>query len=57
MMKDPGFLSDARREHFDIDPVSGEQMQSIVQDIVATPKPLAERLQTIIGEVGENRGG
>jgi tripartite-type tricarboxylate transporter receptor subunit TctC len=57
MMKDPGFLSDARREHFDIDPVSGEQMQSIVQDIVGTPKPLAERLQTIIGEVGENRGG
>jgi len=57
MVKDASFLSDARREHFDIDPVPGEQLQSIVQDIVSTPKPLADRLQTIIGEVGENRGG
>jgi tripartite-type tricarboxylate transporter receptor subunit TctC len=56
MVKDPSFLSDARKEHFDIDPVSGEQLQSIVQDIVRTPKPITHRLQTIIGEVGENRG-
>jgi len=57
MMKDPGFLSDAKKENFDIDPVSGQQLQSIVQEIVSMPKPLAGRLQTIIGEVGDNRGG
>jgi tripartite-type tricarboxylate transporter receptor subunit TctC len=57
MIKDPGFLSDAKKEHFDIDPVPGQQLQSIVQEIVSMPKPLAGRLQTIIGEVGDNRGG
>jgi tripartite-type tricarboxylate transporter receptor subunit TctC len=57
MVKDPGFLSDAKKEHFDIDPLTGEEMQSVVEDIIATPKPLADRLQQIIGEVSQNRGG
>jgi tripartite-type tricarboxylate transporter receptor subunit TctC len=50
LMKDPGFLAEARKEHFDIDPVSGQELQTIVNDIVSTPKPLADRLQQIIGE-------
>jgi tripartite-type tricarboxylate transporter receptor subunit TctC len=56
MMKDPAFLAGAEREHFDINPVSGAEMQKIVQEIVATPKPTADRLQQIIGAVSENRG-
>jgi tripartite-type tricarboxylate transporter receptor subunit TctC len=57
MVKDPAFLAEAEKEHFDINPVSGAEMQRIVGDIVATPKPIADRLQQIIGAVGENRGG
>jgi hypothetical protein len=49
-MKDPEFLADAKRSGFDINPVSGEEMQKIVADIVATPKVIADRLQSIIGE-------
>jgi tripartite-type tricarboxylate transporter receptor subunit TctC len=49
-MKDPAFLEDAKKSGFDINPVSGEEMQKIVADIVATPKPIADRLQSIIGE-------
>ena len=56
MVKDPAFLAEAEREHFDINPVSGAEMQKIVQEIVATPKATADRLQQIIGAVGENRG-
>ena len=56
MVKDPAFLAEAEKEHFDINPVSGAEMQRIVGDIVATPKPIADRLQQIIGAVGENRG-
>jgi hypothetical protein len=48
MLKDPAFLEDARREHFDIDPVSGSALQRIVADMLATPAPLAERLARII---------
>jgi tripartite-type tricarboxylate transporter receptor subunit TctC len=57
MIKDPVFLAEAEKEHFDINPVSGVQMQKIVGDIVATPRPIADRLLQIIGSVGENRGG
>jgi hypothetical protein len=49
-MKDPEFLEDAKKSGFDINPVSGEEMQKIVADIVATPKAIADRLQSIIGE-------
>ena len=57
MVKDPAFLAETEKEHFDINPVSGAEMQKIVADIVATPKPIADRLLSIIGGVGENRGG
>ena len=48
-MKDPEFLADAQKRGFDINPVSGEEMQKIVVDIVATPRAVADRLQSIIG--------
>jgi len=48
-MKDPEFLADAKTRGFDINPVSGEEMQKIVVDIVATPRAIADRLQSIIG--------
>jgi len=51
----PEFLADAAKRHFDINPVSGDEMQKIVEDIVATPKPIADRLQSIIGEEGEKK--
>jgi tripartite-type tricarboxylate transporter receptor subunit TctC len=56
MVKDPGFLEAAKRENFDIDPVSGEQMQKIVNEIIATPKPIADRLTKIIGGIEQNTG-
>jgi len=50
IVKDPAFLEQAKKEHFDISPVSGEEMQKIVAEIVATPAPVAKRLFDIIGE-------
>ena len=54
MVKDASFLEAARQEGFDIDPVSGEELQRIVADILATPKPIALRLAAIIGGVEQN---
>jgi tripartite-type tricarboxylate transporter receptor subunit TctC len=50
MVRDPAFLEAAKREHFDIDPVPGAELQAVVADMVATPEPLAERLRGIIEE-------
>jgi len=54
MMKDPAFLEVAKKENLDIQPVSGEEMQRIVADIVATPPKIAARLQEIIGGIEHN---
>ena len=48
-MKDPEFLAAAQKQKMDINPVSGEELQKIVTDIVATPRAIADRLQSIIG--------
>jgi hypothetical protein len=56
MAKDEVFLSAARKEGFEINAVSGEEMQKIVAQIVATPKPIADRLSQIIGGVEQNTG-
>jgi hypothetical protein len=54
MVRDPAFLEQARKENLEIDPVSGEEMQRIVADIVATPKQIADRLTEIIGGIEQN---
>ena len=48
MVKYAPFNEEAAREKLDINPVSGEELQKIVHDLVATPKPIAERLAAII---------
>jgi hypothetical protein len=55
-VKDTVFKDAALKEGFDINPVSGEEMQKIVAQIIATPKPIADRLTQIIGGVEQNTG-
>ncbi len=51
MVKDPAFVEDAKRAGMELDPVSGEELQKIVTEIMATPKETADRLASIIGEL------
>jgi tripartite-type tricarboxylate transporter receptor subunit TctC len=48
MVHDPAFLAQAGKEHFDIEPTTGEAMQKLVSEIVAIPKAQGERLKQII---------
>jgi hypothetical protein len=54
MVKDPAFLEQAKKENLDIQSVSGEELQKIVAEIVATPPKIAARLQDIIGGIEQN---
>ncbi len=47
-MKDPEFLKDAAQMNFEVNPVYGEPMQKIVEKILSTPKPLAERAKEFL---------
>ncbi len=48
-MKDPEFLALVKKQKLDLNPVRGEDMQKLVADIVATPKPVVDRTNSIIG--------
>ena len=47
-MRDPGYLKDAAQAGFVIAPIAGEELQAIVPQVLATPKPLVARARPII---------
>lgn len=47
-MKDADFVKEAQKLQIDVDPVSGEHMQKVVADVLATPKHLVVRARKII---------
>ncbi len=48
MMKDPELLADAEKSKIDIDPLSGEEVQKLVQRLFATPLPLVEKARALL---------
>ena len=50
MIKDPVFLAEATRLNLEIDPVSGDELQAIVSDLLKTPKSISHRLAEILAE-------
>lgn len=48
-MADPVFLAEAEKLHAEIDPLTGEQVQDIVQQVLATPKPVMHQIQAMLG--------
>jgi hypothetical protein len=57
-MKDAAFLADAQKSNLDIAPSTGEELQKVVADILATPKSAAERLaKAIAPETGDDASG
>ena len=52
-MKDPAFLDEAQRMAAEIDPMSGAEVQNAVAQVLATPKELVKKIQSIIESVGK----
>jgi len=53
VMKDPAFLAEAQKSQFDVDPLSGEEMQQILRRAYATPKALVQRAAELNGSGGQ----
>ncbi len=47
-MKDRDFLDEAQKSGIDIDPVPGERVGALIDDVLATPPNIAKRVRTII---------
>jgi tripartite-type tricarboxylate transporter receptor subunit TctC len=48
VMKDPDFIKEAEGARIDVDPVTGEELQKIVEDVLATPTNLRERAKPFL---------
>jgi tripartite-type tricarboxylate transporter receptor subunit TctC len=49
-MKDPEFLAEAHTQRSDVDPMTGEDTQSAIARILATPKSVIADVQAALGE-------
>ena len=48
VMKDPDFIKEAESARIEIDPVSGEELQKVVEEILATPPDLRQRAKPFL---------
>ena len=47
-LTDPEFLADARQQKLDIDPVGGDEIQSLVRSVYASPPEVIARARAAI---------
>ena len=47
-MIDPAFLVEATRLQFDVDPLTGEQVQALVGELAATPRDVVARVRAAL---------
>jgi tripartite-type tricarboxylate transporter receptor subunit TctC len=47
-MKDPEFLEEAKRQHLDIAPVSGEEIAAIIRKVYASPSDVIARAKAVL---------
>jgi tripartite-type tricarboxylate transporter receptor subunit TctC len=48
-LSDPEAVAEAKKSRMDIDPTSGEELESLVKEIFDAPPEVAERVKKILG--------
>ena len=48
-LKDPALIADIKKQQYDFDPVSGEELQALAKTVVNQPPQVIERLKKILG--------
>ncbi len=48
-MKDPELLDDAKKKKLELDPVSGEELESLGKEIIAQPPDVIDRMKKLLG--------
>ena len=50
MLKDPEFAAEANKRQWEINPVSGENLEALAKDVIHQPPDVIERMKKILGE-------
>src|SRR5438093_1436520 len=49
MLKDPVFLDDIKKKNFELDPISGEELDAMVKEVMTQPPEIIDRLKKLLG--------
>jgi tripartite-type tricarboxylate transporter receptor subunit TctC len=49
-VKDPEFLAEAKKRSWPVDPVAGEELESLAKEVTAQPPEVVQRLKKFLGE-------
>jgi len=48
-LKDPELVAETKRQRWDIDPLTGEEMDQLAKEVIAQPKEVIERMKWVLG--------
>ena len=48
-LKDPELLAEVKKQEYDFDPVSGEELQALAKTVVNQPPQVIERVKKLLG--------
>jgi tripartite-type tricarboxylate transporter receptor subunit TctC len=48
-LKDPELIAETKRQRWDIDPLTGEEMEQLAKEVIAQPKEVIERMKWVLG--------
>jgi tripartite-type tricarboxylate transporter receptor subunit TctC len=49
-LKDPDFLAEIERRKYELQPVKGEELETMVKDVIAQPPDVIERMRKLLGK-------
>ncbi len=49
-MTDPDFLAEVKKRKYELDPVSGDELETIAKEVVAQPAEVIERMRKLLGK-------
>ena len=49
-MKDPDFLAETKKKRLDIDPTTGEEVETLTKEVMSQPPEVVERLKKMMGK-------
>jgi tripartite-type tricarboxylate transporter receptor subunit TctC len=47
-MKDPEFIADVKKQKLELEPQTGEQLEKLLKELYATPKPVIEKVGNLV---------
>lgn len=49
-LRDPELKAEAEKRNYELDPVSGEEMQRLAKEVMSQPPAVTEKMKKVLGE-------